>query len=319
MFFEGGREVGDGGVAEHDGDFGDAEAFFVEQVAGVLHALALVEVEDGGSEHFLESFFEVTFVDGDFATKLLDGEGFADVLQEDLAGIDDLFAIGFVGEEFTLEAFDLFFADHAFQAIKQEHLALGVDEDVLEAIGIGVIQQGFQHQAGSSAKGKGFGERSRVTEFEQLFADCSFGFGDASAVARPNGHCAGELIKMHREKAEAKHVDCIDTFGTAGGRIELAGIAFDILLFAIDVAGEAKSKLQEVLSGVIFLIVIYHHAHIVEGPAGILLVAFDGILYRARDLAFFFMKRNKLVLHYRLLVSHCEYIRSLVHKAVKIH
>ena len=152
VFFECCGEVGDGGIAEHDGDFGDAESFFIEEIAGVFHALALVEVEDGGPEHLFKAFFQVTFVDGDLAAELFDGEGFADVLEEYFAGLDDLFAVRLVSQEFALEAFHFFFAHHAFQAVEEEHLALGVDKDILEAVGVGVIQQRFKDEAGSTAE-----------------------------------------------------------------------------------------------------------------------------------------------------------------------
>ena len=219
MFLECCGEVRNGGITQHDGNFGDAEAFFVEQVAGVFHALALVEVKNSRPEHFFKSFLQVTFVDGDLAAELFDGEGFADMLQEDLAGLDDLIAIGFVGEELALKTFHFFFADHAFQAIKQEHLALGVDEDVFQAVGKAMIQQGFQDKTGPSAKGKGLGEGSRVSEFEEVVADGAF---------VPDELRTHELGKVYGKEAEAKHVHGIDAFGAAGGGVELAGITFEV-------------------------------------------------------------------------------------------
>jgi hypothetical protein len=55
VFLECGGEMGDRGIAQHDGDFGDAEPFFIEEIAGMFHSLALVEIENGGAEHFFES------------------------------------------------------------------------------------------------------------------------------------------------------------------------------------------------------------------------------------------------------------------------
>lgn len=153
MLFKGCREMRDGGIAEHDGDLGDAEPFFVQQVAGVFHPLALIEVENGRAEHFLEAFLQVAFVNGHLPAEFPDREWFAYMAEEDFPGLDDLFPVGLVGEEFTLKAFYFFFSHHAFQAIEEQHLALGVDKDVLQAIGIGMVQQCLQHQPGPAAQG----------------------------------------------------------------------------------------------------------------------------------------------------------------------
>lgn len=59
----------------------------------MLHSLALVKIKDGGAKHFLEPFFQITFVDGHFPAQFLDGDGFANMLQKYLAGADDLFPV----------------------------------------------------------------------------------------------------------------------------------------------------------------------------------------------------------------------------------
>ena len=105
----------------------------------MFHALALVEIKDGRPEHFFKSFFQVTFVDGDFAAEFLDGQGFADMLEEYFPGLGDLIPIGPVGEEFALESFYFLLPYHTFQAIQQEHLALGIDEDIFQAVRIGMV------------------------------------------------------------------------------------------------------------------------------------------------------------------------------------
>ena len=153
MLFKGCGKVRDGGIAEQDGDLGNAEPFFVQQVAGMFHPLALIEVENGRTEHFLEAFLEVAFVDGHLPAEFPDRKRFAYMAEEDFPGLDDLFPVGLIGEEFTLKAFYFFFSDHAFQAIEEQHLALGIDKDVLQAISIGMVQQGLQHQPGPAAKG----------------------------------------------------------------------------------------------------------------------------------------------------------------------
>lgn len=171
MLLECGGEMRDGGIAEHDGHFGDAKAFFVKEVAGMFHSLALVKIEDGRPEHFFKSFLQVAFVDSYFAAEFPDGQGFPDMPQQDLARADDLLAIRFVGEEFTLEAFRFFFPDHAFEAVKQQDLALGIDEDIFQAVGIGVIEQRFKHQPGPAAKRQGLGEGAGMSEIKEVFAE----------------------------------------------------------------------------------------------------------------------------------------------------
>ena len=140
MLLKGSGEMRNGGIAQHDGDLGDAQPFFVQQVAGVLHTLALVEIENGRPKHFLKSFFKVAFIDGYFPAEFLDGKGFTDMLQQHFPGFDDFFPVGFIRQEFALEAFYLFFSQHAFQAVKEEHLALGIDKNILQAIRIGMVE-----------------------------------------------------------------------------------------------------------------------------------------------------------------------------------
>lgn len=66
----------------------------------MFHPLTLVEIENGGAENLFESFFEITFVDGHFAAERLDGNGIADMLQENLAGVDDFLAVFGMGKKF---------------------------------------------------------------------------------------------------------------------------------------------------------------------------------------------------------------------------
>ena len=73
--------MGDGGISEHHRHFGNAEAFFVEEVSRMFHTLTLVKVEHGGAVHFLKPFFKVTFIDGYLFAQFFDGDGFTDMLQ----------------------------------------------------------------------------------------------------------------------------------------------------------------------------------------------------------------------------------------------
>jgi hypothetical protein len=156
----------------------------------------------------LNPFFQIALVDGHFPAELFDGEWFADMAAGGSRGPDDLFPVGFVGEELALEAFHFFFTDHAFEAIKQQHLALGIDEDVLQAVGIGMVEQGFQHQAGPAAERKGLGEGGGMPEIEQVFADGSFGFPGTN-----------ELGEVDGKEAEAEYIHCLDPFGAARGSV----------------------------------------------------------------------------------------------------
>src|SRR5579862_3782582 len=106
----------------------------------VLHALPLVKVKYGGSEYFLESLFEITFIDSDFSAKRFYRQGLADMLKQDFPCFDDLLAVCLIGQEFTLEGLNPFVANHAFQAIEKQHLGLRVNVDIFEAVGIIVIQ-----------------------------------------------------------------------------------------------------------------------------------------------------------------------------------
>ncbi len=73
--------MGDGRISQHHGYIGNTQAFFVEEIPRMFHALTLVEIKNGGSKEFLESFFQITFVDGHFTAEFPDGERFADMFQ----------------------------------------------------------------------------------------------------------------------------------------------------------------------------------------------------------------------------------------------
>ena len=119
----------------------------------MFHALALVEVENGGAEQFFKSFFQITLVDGNLAAEFADGKGFADMFQQDFAGQGNFLAVILIGQEFTLKSVYLILAQHTFQAVKQEHLGLGINENILEAVSITMIQYGFQHHPDAAAEG----------------------------------------------------------------------------------------------------------------------------------------------------------------------
>jgi len=153
MFFKRRAEMGDGGVSQHNGNLGYAETFFVQQIARMFHPLALVEIKNGGAEEFFKSLFEVTLVDGHFAAEFADGKGFADMLQQDLPGQGNFLPVILIRQELALKPAHLVLPQHAFQAVEQEHLGLGIDENILEAVSITMIQYGFQHHPDAAAEG----------------------------------------------------------------------------------------------------------------------------------------------------------------------
>ena len=130
----------DGRVAKQHRHFGNAESFIVQEVFGVFHALALVKIENGGAENLLEPFFKVTFIDGNLAAERFDGDGFADMFQQDLPGHDDLFPVGFICQELAGKCRFGFFSKHAIHAVQQQDLCLCIDEDIFQCIGIGMVQ-----------------------------------------------------------------------------------------------------------------------------------------------------------------------------------
>jgi len=132
----------------------------------VFHALALVEVEDRSTKQFLESFFKIAFIDRYFAAEFLDRDRFADMLDQYFSCLHDLFAVGLIGQEFTIDHIDLFLAEHTIETVEQQHLRLRIDINILEAVGICMIKYAFEYHAGFAAQRKDL--------FTWLKADCRF-------------------------------------------------------------------------------------------------------------------------------------------------
>src|ERR1700730_8134342 len=118
----------------------------------MFHTLALVEIKNSCSEKFLESLLQITFIDSHFPAEFADSERFSDMFQQDFPGQINFFPVRSIGQEFTLEGFHFSFTQHTFQTIKQQHLCLSVDENILQAISIIVVQQPVQHHADTAAK-----------------------------------------------------------------------------------------------------------------------------------------------------------------------
>lgn len=76
----------------------------------------------------------------------------------------DLVSVGLIRQEFAGEALNISFAYHTLQAVKKEHLRLGIDENILKALCVVMIKQALQHYARSPAKGQDFGKRGFMLE-----------------------------------------------------------------------------------------------------------------------------------------------------------
>ena len=109
----------------------------------MFHALALVKIKYGGTEQFFKSFFQVTFVDCYFAAKFLDGDRLTDMLNKDFPGFDDLVPVCFVGKELTVDGIYFLFTQHAVQTVQEQHLRLGIDIDIFQAVGVRMVKYTF--------------------------------------------------------------------------------------------------------------------------------------------------------------------------------
>ena len=68
-------------------------------------------------------------------------------------------------------------------------------------------------------------------EIEEIFADGILGFTGTN-----------ELGEMNGQKTKAKYVYCLNPFRASRGSIQLASVAFHVLVAAIDIAGDAKPQ-----------------------------------------------------------------------------
>lgn len=69
----------------------------------MLHPLVLVKIKNCGTEHHLESFFEIAFIDGSFSAQGPYGDGITDVLKQDFPCLDDFFSRPDGQETYRLE------------------------------------------------------------------------------------------------------------------------------------------------------------------------------------------------------------------------
>lgn len=79
----------------------------------------------------LNPFFQVAFVHGHLTAQFLNGDGVADMLQQDIPRLVNTKPAAFVCQEFAAEPF-FFFVYQAFEAVQQYLVHLGVEENIFQ-------------------------------------------------------------------------------------------------------------------------------------------------------------------------------------------
>ena len=144
MPLEGRGEVRNRGVPQKHGYLGYCTTLFVQQILGMLYALALIKIKDRGAVHLFEAFFKVALVDSHFTAQLLDGDRLTNMLNQNFSGFGDLFTISLIGQKLTTDRIQGLLIDHAIQTLKQEHLSLRINKDILQRIAVFIIENTLQ-------------------------------------------------------------------------------------------------------------------------------------------------------------------------------
>ena len=203
MLLKGRGEMRNGGITQQHGYFRYTQPFFIKQVFGVFHPLALVKIKYRGAKAFLEPFFQVTLVDRHFPAEFLDGNGFPDMLDQDLPGPHDLFPVCLIGQEFTAHHINFLFPEHAVQAVEQEHLGLGIDIDIFERIGISMVEHSFQHHPGLTTKREDLGKGGTVPECENIIREGGIAFATPEGAAMGGEVAPQSFFKLYEKPDEA--------------------------------------------------------------------------------------------------------------------
>ena len=88
----------------------------VKVLWSMFHSLALVKIKNSSSKHFFETLFQIALIHRHFAAESFNGDGFADMLDQNFSCLCDLFAICFIGQEFTIDHIKLFLSHHGSTA-----------------------------------------------------------------------------------------------------------------------------------------------------------------------------------------------------------
>ena len=128
-----------------------------------------------------------------------------------------------------------------------------------------------------------------------------------------------ELGKVNGGKTETEHINSFLSFGAVPGGVQPAGITFPVLLLTINISGDTEPQFKIILCGFCLLVVVSHHAQVVQTPLRIFLIPLYCILNGSGDLPLLLLNELKLFVHDRLLVSQGEYIRWLMHNRPQIY
>ena len=128
-----------------------------------------------------------------------------------------------------------------------------------------------------------------------------------------------ELGKVNGGKTETEHINGFLSFAAVPGGVQPAGITFPVLLLTVNISGYAEPQFKIILCGFCLLVMVGHHAQVIQTPLRIFLIPLYRILNGSGDLSLLLLNELKLFVHDRLLVSQGEYIRGLVHNRPQIY
>ncbi len=267
----------------------------------MFHALVLVEVENGSAEYFLEAFFEVAFINGHFAAEFLDGNRIAYMLDKYFTCPDYFFPVGIIIQEFTGNQVFTFFPGHAFHAVEQQDLRLGVNKDIFEAVDVIMVQQRINGHPHFAAEGKRSGKGCCMPEIKYIIRNTY------------RLHSFHELRQVGMFKAEAEDIHRWQFMFAIRGPVDPAIVAIHILIPAISISQHTEPEFHMVQGWVVFLHMVYKHAGILCIPLWMPAVTPYGVFPGARDLLLLFGQQFQFALHNRLFVGNSEDIVQTVH------
>lgn len=267
----------------------------------MFHPLALVEIENRGAIHLFKTFFKVTFVDGNLSAQLLDGNRFADMLKQNLPGFGNFFPVRLICQEFTGEGQLFFFAHHAIQAVKQQHLHLGIDENIFHRAVVLVVQQGLEHGAGPAAERQGFGKGTAMPEPDDIILQ-------GIHIARTH-----ELGKMGGTEYKTHDVDRGGPVFAGAAQIDPATVAFGLVLAAVHISGDTEPEFQVILLVVGGRPVVNQETRVLHLKLGVFPVSLDRIVNGTRNLLLPLVQQFELVQHHRGFPGNGQYVGRVKH------
>ena len=83
----------------------------------MFHALVLVKIKNGSTEHFFKPFLQVALIDRHLSAQFFNGDRVTNMLDKDLPGHADLFTICFIVQELTGDHGFFLHAHHALHTV----------------------------------------------------------------------------------------------------------------------------------------------------------------------------------------------------------